>query len=1609
MSGKKIRDKTLGEIRTFLDEVLNGTSRYRSLHNVTEQVTHQYHGRFLIELIQNAYDALFGAGDMDTPQRVEIVLAEDEQPEGALYVVNDGRPFTLSNFQALSNFAQSDKDPQKSIGNKGIGFRSVLEITNAPEIYSRNNRESISFDGYCFAFRPDVIKMFEELINRVAEGDMTVEPPNVFGGGKLLEWDDARFDNFRQKCRSFESDWIRKELLFLSPYALPVPLDMEQATPRVADFEKRGFSTVVRLPFLSERAKKIATEKLEEINENTIIFLHRVDNFRLTAKGYDKCYKREQIPLGDDLEEGFEVKINSDKSEDNEAQDCYRLYWLWKRTVGGERKPSQRDEIQSAVTGLHHKWKEVDEATVEIAVQIGNEPDDGKLNIFLPTRLSSGCAAHFSAPFYGDMSRTSIDFQNPLNSLLLRTIAEKGVDVILKCLPAKGGVGASAIIDILAPTDCDAGSLWWKTLGKVFADREIEIKKQDIALSDEGWRSLVCTRLLPNHDSNIVINAHLLRSEATYPVFVQTLKERENAIRRIFKKIDIDPEALMEDKAATVEAIARKLHESQKLVDWSGFWKDVESQFEDAEPLKGKKIILGTDSQLHSCGAQCSVFFRPRRDGQDSEVSGNLRIEDIPEKLSPFIAFLHKDIKTHISGNTTSTHNYLSKGLVEAYGVEKIFSSVLVRAAPELPHDIDGPKSQLCLDILTWAMRLLQASNHIMEEPIRLLKRLPAPCIGGWYPISETSFGHGWPEKSGGKLETYLRNVASPESDTALKKVLLPPDHSLWNGIGGSSADLLERAGTFNGIRLVPVTSKDWDAKFSMSYWTGVELPEKGPSVYSSDIWKAYREYIKDTESLSHSGEFDYEIRNLYALPGLEKIGGFDDANHKLLMDLLLVSITSWEKYSEWKKIKIHKINGHRHIYSPISPLIFSLRDEKWMIGEIDEEMIQFRPSDRWHIPSPAGGLHQFSHLKPIPASVASVLKGNPELTASMNELGMPSYDPEEKTADPRLLNDLAVALKDPTIDISNLSVFLGQVRTAWQQFYPDQKNVFPDSVIVQNGPEPMKVLTPSEEEVVYLPDAISAVYRGLELHSKPVVAMYPKDAKRLQDHFQNAYGNGLCLASELTTIVLVDGSQWQAQENTPQLFEKLSWLITVVLSIFAFSGGQSRGIVTTTFRKAIDALRRARIVWVDTLEAELRHGGASVARTPVPALWLPNENTLIARSDARIKVSKLSEALASIVDRADIYITLKLVLRDYDDAEDEISKDDICASLRQLHITEDHFQEVEQCWLGDIAWKVHLVRPLILLMDPEADIAPLYEVFTEEKFRDTLQSYSIAPLGLDDILSIVREATVLKSVGYKAWKILGNQAQLDQWNKVLSQLRESLVFNDQANAQFQEHMNSCRTIIRSIIRHTIRKHPESRGFNDFDAELSSLECPIEYNKIFWVVAFPEVMKKVRNILVEWDTDSDVISLVESTASAEELRDQLDELGLEPDLDPIEINADNRKIFFQVLEDVRECALAWCIREKSDVGIWEQDKDTFESLLKDDFARAAFIDIWNQGKCLQLIGKLNRPRIHEGFWAALNKSSTVSELKRRLEITGTDLDGVHDQLEARKQKCKRKQ
>src|SRR6266850_7254439 len=189
--------KTVGALGSFLDEISRNTSKYKTVHSLTEQIEHQYAGRFAIELIQNAHDPLRPEPDWNAgSRRIELIL-EDTGPHGTLLIANDGRPFRREDFEAMANLGQSSKDPKEAIGNKGIGFRSVLEVCRAPEIYSCRPGQPGAFEGYCFRFDPAVLEAFEAIVERVLVGD---DEPSWQLDGRGHSVGDIRGDAIRARA-----------------------------------------------------------------------------------------------------------------------------------------------------------------------------------------------------------------------------------------------------------------------------------------------------------------------------------------------------------------------------------------------------------------------------------------------------------------------------------------------------------------------------------------------------------------------------------------------------------------------------------------------------------------------------------------------------------------------------------------------------------------------------------------------------------------------------------------------------------------------------------------------------------------------------------------------------------------------------------------------------------------------------------------------------------------------------------------------------------------------------------------------------------------------------------------------------------------------------------------------------------------------------------------------------------------------------------------------------------------------------------------------------------------------------------------------------------------
>lgn len=129
-----------------------------SIAAAEEFLKESYEGRYFFELIQNARDANKALNRQGT-----ILI----QLDGArLSVSNTGAPFSAAGVASICRIGQSDKASQDFIGHKGIGFKSVQEVTERPTI--------ITEFGTLFFDRMETLARLREL-----HPDGPIEPDQI--------------------------------------------------------------------------------------------------------------------------------------------------------------------------------------------------------------------------------------------------------------------------------------------------------------------------------------------------------------------------------------------------------------------------------------------------------------------------------------------------------------------------------------------------------------------------------------------------------------------------------------------------------------------------------------------------------------------------------------------------------------------------------------------------------------------------------------------------------------------------------------------------------------------------------------------------------------------------------------------------------------------------------------------------------------------------------------------------------------------------------------------------------------------------------------------------------------------------------------------------------------------------------------------------------------------------------------------------------------------------------------------------------------------------------------------------------------------------------------
>ncbi|UQA61387.1 sacsin N-terminal ATP-binding-like domain-containing protein [Polyangium aurulentum] len=312
-------------------------------------IRQQYAGRYPFELLQNANDAAAKARDEGAPRKqmaVRFVLTDT-----ALVVANMGAAFGEEEVTAICGLGRSSKDPRKSIGYKGIGFKSVGEISEKPQIFSR---------GRAFGFD-------EERARSAIEGLLgeTMRPRRI------------------------------------PAFAFPFPIDLDQVNEDralILECLEQGYVTVLRLPFKSDVTRGDVSKVLSEtLSPRILLFLDAVD--ALIVDGIEAPYRAERL---DEKRQGAKhIVLGVKRLGEPDLED-----WLLI-----EDSIEIRD--RTLVASLGEKWKEVSHVRCAAVIRLRSDgmPHIGgtyPLHVYLPTEDSCGLPFMVHADFVLELSRRSI-------------------------------------------------------------------------------------------------------------------------------------------------------------------------------------------------------------------------------------------------------------------------------------------------------------------------------------------------------------------------------------------------------------------------------------------------------------------------------------------------------------------------------------------------------------------------------------------------------------------------------------------------------------------------------------------------------------------------------------------------------------------------------------------------------------------------------------------------------------------------------------------------------------------------------------------------------------------------------------------------------------------------------------------------------------------------------------------------------------------------------------------------------------------------------------------------------------------------------------------------
>ncbi|WP_344950260.1 sacsin N-terminal ATP-binding-like domain-containing protein [Terrabacter ginsenosidimutans] len=1084
--------------------------------SLTEKTTQEYHGRFLFELVQNAYDA--HPADARDGQ-IAIRLVDTEGLFGTLYVANGGRPLTPSNARAISGLGISDKPVGEGIGNKGLGFKSVLEISDEPEVYSCSGPDDPGFNGYTFRFaRPGELEQVAEALHLPSHlegvGAVPLQPGDV-------EENLSRFD------------------VIVPCEASGKPLD---------SLREAGYVTVIRLPLRSPEALTSVRARIEELVNQAappLLFLDRIARLTIQTEDRPEPYtlSREERELG-----GGQSVVTLDQTK--------QFLRLRRRVPARQARAVIAEAVGAGVMDrAWSRWEGV--AYVDIALP--DEPEaKPQLYTFLPLQetAASVMGGHVNAPFLTDYSRRGVDASHAWNACLLDEVgnlAREGMTTVAGGQKDPGWEGRLA--DLLA----------WRPeyLRHLLADmtREEAASKFQVAVMRGTNRSpetapLASARLWYDDHSLEVFTASnvarssdamLLDAHAIGPIRCARLDLTATALGHALKP---GPEQL----AAWAESVA-KAQRSAPTNDWDLFYADLVRVFgNQPDALRGRKVLLGQGRELLPCDAGATnreeanapaVVFPPTRTQNEDEDEVDFDTSATPSRIRRHLRYLHPDLTWHEGQprRRSASRRFLGdNNLVRRFDRRSLLE--VVRRVLQTDPSADASR-----DCLYFAFDIWNASSTTqIKLPPNLSLRVPSKG-GAWVDAADALFTGAWGSARGRDLE-LLAGVGedeAPELAGLATRLLAPPKQVLRTGDSKDAwSRFLGEAGA--GDTLPALSVPDNRTLYGSHLRAGhLEAADGIPE-------KVRAQWLPSLPETGHTPHPDTLMRadsHIWWLPGQGEIEDMPDrvreAYARLLVHLLGASdedllATTWRRVTNPRT----RVEAHR-----ATPAAAFLSSRAWLPTQMPDGTVSYQPCEGAWMPDPAGTDHAPAYARLAGQSLKSLVA--PEAGKRLAELGVGYWGTEPHAARqlqhmPRLLTSVE--------SLTEARQLRNDYQTAWK--HQGRRGATPrlTSFVVDRGSRseawpaahgaPLFVRSDDDDSVT------TRILIGLAL---PMLTV-PEAAKPLAISAAEALDRGEVKdVADAHITIYADGEPWSPSADAPLLIKSLDWLLPALAAVMTHTG----------------------------------------------------------------------------------------------------------------------------------------------------------------------------------------------------------------------------------------------------------------------------------------------------------------------------------------------------------------------------------------------------------------------------------------------------------------------